>query len=173
MKGAWWYHRSYTAAWLMFSIYSSLNKGTFFTDFCLMTAAHYWSKSGIQRLQLERKEESEASSRKRAPGPKKEHHMPWSPESDGERERKCAILLFLSQSPSSSPSVFLLVLPHSRVFSFFARSLFVPLHRPLSPLPAPPAGHDDNEEDDHRSDAASDGQRQEEEFGERSCLDDT
>lgn len=114
----------------------------------------------------------ETSSRKREPGPKKEHHMPRSPESDRERERKCAILLFLSLPPSSSPSVSLLVLPRSGVFSLFAGSLLIPF-MPLSPPLAPPAGHDDDEEDDHGSDTASDGQHQKEKLGERGCGDDT
>lgn len=116
---------------------------------------------------------SETSSKKRAPGPKKEHHMPRYPELDGERERKCVILLFLSLSPSSSPSVSLLVLPHSGVFSLFAGSLLVPFPLSLTPLLAPPAGQYDDEEDDHGGDTAPDGQRQKEKFGERGCGDDT
>ncbi|TNN47282.1 hypothetical protein EYF80_042510 [Liparis tanakae] len=45
-------------------------------------------------------------------------------------------------------------------------------HLPGSPRRAgrgTPAGHDDDEEEDHGGDAAPDGQRQEEEFGERGC----
>lgn len=83
------------------------------------------------------------------------------------------ILLFLSLSPSSSPSVFLSVLPRSRVFSLFAGSLLAPFQLSLSPLPAPPAGQDDDEEEDHKGDTAPDGQCQEEKLGERSCSDDT
>lgn len=169
MKGTWRYHRIYTTVWLKFSIYCSLTKGTVSVYFYLMTAALYRSKCGIQRLHLERKKESEVSSRKRAPGPKQEHRTPWSPEWDGEWERKCVILLFLSLSPFSSSSVFLSVLPRSGVFSLFAGSLLVPFELSLSPLPAPPAGHDDDEDYDHNCDTATDGQRQEEEFGERGC----
>lgn len=114
----------------------------------------------------------ETSSRKRDPWPKKEHHLPRSPESDGEWERKCAILLFLSLSPSSSLCVSFLVLPRRGVFSLFAWSFLVPVHIPFMPLSlplAPPAGHDDDEEDDHSSDTTSDGQCQKEKLWERGC----
>lgn len=100
---------------------------------------------------------------------RKAPHEPRSPETDGERERKCVILLFLSLSPSSSPSVLVLVLPRGGVFSLFAGSLLVPFQLHLRPLLAPPAGQNDDEEDDHSGDAAPDGQRQEEKFGEGGC----
>lgn len=124
-----------------------------------MTAAHCWSKAAIRRLQLEKKEESEASSRKRAPGPRQGAAQALIPQSQMENKRESAwFFFFLSLFPSLSPFVFLLVLPHSGVFSLFAGSLLVPLQLSLlSPPPVPPAGHNDDEEDDHSSDAASDG----------------
>lgn len=72
-----------------------------------MTAAHELVQIWHPKTAVGGEGGSEVSRRKKAQGPKKEHHMPRSPELDGERERKCVILLFLSLSPSSSPSVFL------------------------------------------------------------------
>lgn len=47
----------------------------------------------------------------------------------------------------------------------------MPFQRSLSPLLAPPAGQNDDEEEDHGKDAAPDGQRQDEKLGERGCSD--
>lgn len=155
----------------MLCVYSFLYKGTF--SIWLTTAAHQLIQDWDPQTAVGEKGGSETSSRKRAPDPKRRLHMPRSPELDGERERKCRILRFLSLSPSSSLSVFLLVLPRSGVFSLFAGSLLVPFPLSLSPLLAPPAGQNDDEEDDHSGDTASDGQRQKEKFRERGCGDDT
>ena len=79
------------------------------------------------------------------------------------------IPLFLSLSPSSSPSVRLLVLPRGGVFSLFAGSLHVLLQLSLSPPLAAPARPNDDEEEDHDEYPAQDGKRQIEKLGERGC----
>lgn len=138
-----------------------------------MTAAHQLVQIWDPKTVVAGEGRSEASSRKKAPGPKKERHMTRSPELDGERERKCVILLFLSLSPTSSPSASLLVLPRSGVFSLFAGSLLIPFQLPLSPFLAPPAGQNDDEEEDHSGNTAPDGQHQKEKLRERGCGDHT
>lgn len=80
----------------------------------------------------------------------------------GVREEVC-------HSSATPPFLSLLsLLPHCRVFSLFTRGLLAPVPRPLTPLPAPPAGHNDDEEEDHSSDASSNSQRQQEKVRERS-----
>lgn len=60
--------------WLKVSIYCFLYKGTLCVYVFLVKAAHYLLKSGIQRLQLKRKEKSETSNRKRTSGRKEDHN---------------------------------------------------------------------------------------------------
>lgn len=94
--------------------------------------------------------------------------MPRSPELRQRlREKVCDSSVPLSNPLFLSHLSFLLVLPRSGVFSFFAGSFFVPVPLSLSPLLAPLAGHNDDEEEDHSSDTTPDGQCQKQKLGER------
>lgn len=109
---------------------------------------------------------SGASSRKETNplAPEKEEHLPRCPELEtGGRAQVC----HSSPTPPFPLSFSLFsLLPNCRVFSLFTGGLLAPVPRPLSPLLAPPAGHDDDEEEDHCSDAASNSQGQQEKVGE-------
>lgn len=96
------------------------------------------------------------SSAERVKGPRK----PDPPQSDGEQERKSTILpVPLSITLLPSPAMFLLALPHGGIFSLFARSFHFPFPPWSLPL-APPARHDDDEEENHDGNPSADGKRQ-------------